>query len=35
MKVWYITRSLYGGAGICALRLSETLWDAVLPMSAV
>jgi glycosyltransferase involved in cell wall biosynthesis len=28
MKVWHITRSLYGGAGIYAKRLSEALRDA-------
>jgi len=28
MRVWHITRSLYGGAGIYALRLSEALRDA-------
>jgi glycosyltransferase involved in cell wall biosynthesis len=28
MRVWHITRSLYGGAGIYVLRLSEALWDA-------
>lgn len=27
MRVWHITRSLYGGAGIYALRLSEALRD--------
>lgn len=27
MKVWHITRTLYGGAGIYALRLSEALRD--------
>ena len=28
MKVWHITRSLYGGAGIYAMRLSEALRNA-------
>jgi len=28
MRVWHITRSLYGGAGIYAMRLSEALRDA-------
>ena len=28
MKVWHITRTLYGGAGIYAQRLSEALRDA-------
>lgn len=27
MKVWHVTRTLYGGAGIYALRLSEALRD--------